>query len=229
MRYLLAGILLTALVAPMAAADSTAQRLKKAADVVTAIMRAPDQSIPQGILNKAVCVAVVPGYMKAAFGFGGSFGRGALVCRRGGTGPWGPPAMFTLGGPSIGFQIGGSSSDVVLLVMNGDGARKLLQSKVKLGVDAAVAGGPVGRNAQASTDALMHAEILSYSRSRGAFAGISLGGAIIKQDGDSDRRLYGRKVTAQDILFKNEVGIPAPARPLDAVLTKYSPHGGQKF
>ncbi len=229
MRYLLAGILLTAFLAPMAAADSTAQRLKKAADVVTAIMRAPDQSIPQGILNNAVCVAVVPGYMKAAFGFGGSFGRGALVCRRGGTGPWGPPAMFTLGGPSIGFQIGGSSSDVVLLVMNGDGARKLLQSKVKLGVDAAVAGGPVGRNAQASTDALMHAEILSYSRSRGAFAGISLGGAIIKQDGNSDRNLYGRKVSAQDILFKNEVGIPAAARALDAVLTKYSPHGGQKF
>ncbi len=229
MRYFLICILLTGLVTSVAAGETTAQRLKRAAEVVNAVMRAPDQSIPQGILSKAVCVAVVPGYMKAAFGFGGSFGRGALVCRRGGTGPWGPPAMFTLGGPSIGFQIGGSSSDVVLVVMNGDGARKLLQSKVKLGVDAAVAGGPVGRKAEASTDAFMHAEILTYSRSRGAFAGVSLGGAIIKQDGDADRKLYGRKVNAQEILFKNAVGVPAAARPLDEALTKYSPHGGQKF
>ncbi len=229
MRYLLAGLLLTGLVTSAAVAETTAQRLKRAAEVVSAIMKAPDQSIPKGILDTAVCVAVVPGYLKGAFVFGGSIGKGALVCRRGGTGPWGPPAMFTLGGGSFGLQIGGSSSDVVLVVMNADGARTLLRGKVKLGADAAAAAGPVGRRAEASTGALMHTEILSYSRSRGVFAGLSLSGAVIKPDEKADRQLYGRRVTTQDILFKNAVGVPAPARPLDAVLTKYSPHGGQKF
>jgi SH3 domain-containing YSC84-like protein 1 len=229
MRHLFAGIILFAFAASAVASDTPAERLKKAADIVEQVMHTPEQGIPQDLLDKAVCVAVVPGYKKAAFGIGGSFGKGALVCRGGGTGPWGAPSMFTLGGPSIGFQIGGSSSDLVLVVMNGTGAQKLLKSKVKLGADASVAGGPVGRTSEASTDALMNAEILTYSRSRGAFAGLSLGGAVIKVDNDANQELYGRKLTAQDILFKNEVGVPAAARSLDAELTKYSPHGGQKF
>lgn len=229
MKNLLASLFLLTLAVPALKADTPAQRLKKAADVVSAIMKAPDQSVPKGILDKAVCVAVVPSYKKAAFGIGGSFGKGAMVCRRGGNGPWAAPSMFTMAAPSIGFQIGGSATDLVLVVMNRTGAQKLVQSHAKLGADASAAAGPVGRTSEAATDLQLHAEILTYSRARGLFAGISLSGAVIKVDNDGNKELYGRKVTAQDILFKNEVGVPAAARPLDAVLSKYSPHGGEKF
>ncbi len=229
MKYFLAGLILFGVVTAAVAADTPAERLKKSAEIINQVMGTPEKGIPSDLLNKAVCVAVVPGYKKAAFGIGGSFGKGELVCRRGGTGSWGAPSMFTLGGPSIGFQIGGSSSDLVLVVMNPSGARKLLQSKVKLGAQASVAGGPVGRTSEASTDAELHAEILTYSRSRGAFAGLSLDGAVVKVDNDANKDLYGRKLTAQEILFKNAVGVPAAARALDGALTKYSPHGGQKF
>ena len=192
-------------------------------------MGTPEQSIPRDLLNRAVCVGIIPSELKGAFGVGGSFGRGALVCRRGGTGPWGAPSLFTVGGVNFGFQIGGQATDFVLVVMNGRGAEKLLHDKTKLGADASAAAGPVGRTAQGSTDLQMRAEILTYSRSRGIFAGVSLDGQILKQDGDANEKLYGHKVPPQDILFKGAVEVPAPAQALDAALRKYSPHGGEPF
>jgi SH3 domain-containing YSC84-like protein 1 len=206
-----------------------AKQLAKANAVLNEIMRTPDKGIPGNLLDKAVCVGIVPAHLSIAFGIGASYGRGVLVCRRGGNGRWGAPSLFTMGGGSFGFQIGGKSTDIVFIVMNPDGARKLLQSKVTLGADASVAGGPVGRTASAETDAQMHAEILSYSRSRGLFGGIALKGAVLKQDNKANRRLYGRPVTAQAILIKGAVSVPPPARPLDRTLTKYSPHGGASF
>ena len=232
MRYALATVLsliLCGAVSLATAASKEAERLENAAEVIDEIMKTPEQGIPHDLLNKAVCVGVIPSEKKFALGFGGSFGRGALVCRRGGNGPWGAPSMFTVGGASAGFQIGGQATDYVLLVMNGKGAEKLLQSKAKLGADASVAGGPVGRTAEGATDLQLHAEILTYSRSRGAFAGVSLSGQVLKQDNDANKRLYGRELRAQDILFKGAVPAPAAAKPLDAALTKYSPHGGEKF
>ena len=213
----------------LGAESAEAERLQKAADVINEIMGTPEKGIPGDLLNKAVCVAVIPSYKKAALGIGGAGGKGAIICRRGGNGPWGAPSMFSTGGLSIGLQIGGSATDMVLVVMNSKGAMKLLQSKSKLGVDASVAGGPVGRTAQAATDLQLHAEILTYSRSRGAFAGVSLEGAVLKQDGDGNERLYGRKVEPKDILFKGAVGVPAAARSLVAAFTKYSPRGGERF
>jgi SH3 domain-containing YSC84-like protein 1 len=180
-------------------------------------------------LEKAVCVGVVPSQVKFAIGVGGTFGRGVLVCRRGGTGAWGAPSMFTLGGASFGLQLGGQASDIVFIVMNARGAQKLLQSGVKLGADAAVAGGPVGRKAEGATDAQLRAEILSYSRSRGLFAGVSLEGAVLKQDDDGNRRLYGHAVTPKEILFTRSVNAPPAARQLNAVLARYSPKGGAPF
>lgn len=159
-------------------------QLRKASMVINEIMQTPDKGIPKDLLNKAVCVGVVPSELKAAFVVGGTYGRGVLVCRKNGTGPWGAPSLFTLGGASVGFQIGGKATDVVFLVMNPRGINKLLQDKVKLGADLSVAAGPVGRTAAGETDAELRAEILSYSRSRGAFAGISLNGSVLKQDTD---------------------------------------------
>ncbi len=230
MKYVIASAFLLAAMAPQRMkADTVSQRLQRAATIVKQIMATPEKAIPKDLLNKAVCVAVVPGFKKAAFGIGGAFGRGALVCRRGGTGAWGAPSMFTLTGPSIGFQIGVQSTDLVLVVMNPNGARKLLQSRVKLGADATAAAGPVGRSSEAATDAQMHAEILTYSRSHWLFAGISLEGDLVKPDNGSNHQLYGREIEAKDILFTNAVGVPAAARALDAALTRYSPRGGQKF
>lgn len=203
------------------------QRLDRSAQVINEIMGTPDKGVPQDLLDKAVCIGVVPSEKKLAFGFGGDYGRGALVCRRGGDGSWGSPSMFTMGGGSFGFQIGGESTDVVFIVMNGDGAKKLVQDTVKLGAGASVAAGPVGRDSSAATDAEMHAEILSYSRSRGLFGGLALNGAVVKQDRDGNRALYGRDISARDILFASEVQAPAAAEPLDEALAKYSPRGGQ--
>lgn len=210
-------------------ARKDAEQLRKAADVVQQILSTPDKGIPDDLMTKAVCVGVIPAELRFAFVVGGSYGKGVLVCRRGGNGPWGPPSMFTVGGASVGFQIGGKATDVVFIVMNPSGARKLVQDSVKLGADASVAAGPVGRTAQAATDAQMHAEILSYSRSQGVFAGVALEGAVLKQDRDDNRALYGRRVTARQIVIQGIVRVPPAARPLDHILAEHFPRGGQPF
>ncbi len=210
-------------------ASNSKQQLEKATAVVNEIMRTPDNSIPRDLLNKAVCVGIVPSELKLALGIGGAYGRGVLICRKGGNGAWGAPSMFTLGGANFGFQIGGKATDRVFLVMNPEGARKLLQDDVKLGAELSVAAGPIGRSSEGATDAQLHAEILSYSRSRGLFAGASLDGAVIKQDRDDNRQLYGRKVDASDILIKSSVPPPAASQALRSALSKYSPHGGEPF
>jgi len=206
-----------------------AETLQKAAAVVNEVMGTPDKTTPQELLDKAVCVGVIPSELKFALGVGGSFGRGALVCRRGGNGRWGAPSMFTVGGGSFGLQLGGQATDIVFVVMNPKGAQKLVQSSVKLGADASAAAGPVGRKAEGATDLQLHAEILSYSRSRGLFAGVSLEGAVLKQDDDANQRLYGRTVLPKEILFAGSVTVPRAARPLNAALSKYSPRGGAPF
>lgn len=226
-------ILALLLSAPIFAADTTSKKveeqLQKSTNVLGEIMGTPDKRIPDDLLTKAVCVGVVPSELKFALGIGGTYGRGVLVCRRGGNGPWGAPSLFTLGGGSFGLQIGGKATDVVFIVMNREGARKLVKDSVKLGADASAAAGPVGRSAEGATDVQLHAEILSYSRSRGLFAGASLEGAVIKQDKDDNRKLYGRELSAEDILIRGVVHTPAAARKLDAMLTKYSPKGGSGF
>jgi SH3 domain-containing YSC84-like protein 1 len=210
-------------------AHKDAEQLQKAANVVREVLETPDKGIPDDLMRKAVCVGVVPAELRFAFVVGGDYGRGVLVCRRGGNGPWGPPSMFTVGGASVGFQIGGKATDVVFVVMNPSGARKLVQDSVKLGADASVAAGPVGRTAEGATDAQMHAEILSYSRSQGVFAGVALDGAVLKQDRDDNQALYGRRVTARQIVIQGIVGVPPAARPLDHVLAEHCPRGGQPF
>jgi lipid-binding SYLF domain-containing protein len=231
MQKLVAAFLCLGLSGTALAADTgrEAERLQRAAEVITEIMGTPEKGIPRDLLHKAVCMGVIPSEKKLALGVGGSFGRGALVCRQGGTGAWGAPSMFTVGGANFGFQLGGQATDFVLVVMNAKGAQKLLQSRAKLGADASVAGGPVGRTAEGATDVQLQAEILTYSRSRGLFAGLSLEGQIVKQDNDANQRLYGSKVDPKDILFKGAVPAPAAAWPLDAALTKFSPQGGEKI
>jgi lipid-binding SYLF domain-containing protein len=204
-------------------------QLQKATNVVNEIMSTPDKGIPHDLLDKAVCVGIVPSEVKFAFVFGGSYGRGVLVCRKGGNGQWDAPSMFTMGGASLGFQIGGEATDVVFLVMNPEGMKKLVQDSVKLGAELSAAAGPVGRSADGATDAQLHAEILSYSRSRGLFAGASLDGAVYKQDKDDNQELYGRRVTAKEILIDGTVPSPRAADGLDGTLTKFSPSGGRTF
>src|ERR1700741_1137415 len=188
-------------------------RLENCGVVMQEIMNIPD-NIPQEVMEKAECVIVFPSVLKAAFVVGASYGRGAMVCRTGEhfRGRWGSPAMFALEGGSVGFQIGGQATDLVLLVMNDRGADSILSSKVKLGGDASVAAGPVGRDASADTDAYMRSEILSYSRTRGLFAGVSLEGSTVRADNDANERLYGQKLTAQDIVFKGAVPVPPAAQ-----------------
>jgi lipid-binding SYLF domain-containing protein len=204
-------------------------QLEKATNVLNEVMDAPDRGIPHDLFEKAVCVGIVPSELKGAFLVGGTYGRGVLVCREHGDGPWGAPSMFTMGAGSIGFQIGGEATDVVFIVRNEAGARTLVQDSVKLGGDLSVTAGPVGRTAEGATDAQLHAEILSYSRTRGLFAGVSLDGAVIKQDREDNRDLYGRKITAREILIDGIVRPPAAAEPLDRALTRYSPRGGRSF
>jgi len=205
-------------------AKAQQDRLRNADTVLKEILKVPD-NIPQELLDKARCVIVMPSVLKAAFVVGGSYGRGTMVCRTGKdfSGPWGAPAMYALEGGSIGLQIGGEATDFVLLVMNDRGADSLLHSKVKLGADASVAAGPVGRTAAADTDAYMRSEILSYSRARGVFAGISLEGSTLRPDNDANRNLYGRSVTASQIIKESEVQAPAVANDLIAQLQKTSP------
>src|SRR5947207_9742246 len=205
-------------------AKAEQNRLQNAGKVMQEILQVPDD-IPQDLINKARCVVVMPSVLKAAFVVGGSYGRGTMVCRtrKDFSGPWGAPAMYALEGGSVGLQIGGEATDFVFLVMNDRGAESLLHSKVKLGADASVAAGPVGRTAAADTDAYMRSEILSYSRARGVFAGISLEGSTLRPDNDANRNLYGRSVTASQIIKESEVRAPAVANDLIAQLQKTSP------
>jgi SH3 domain-containing YSC84-like protein 1 len=209
-----------------AMADETREqkRLDACGEVLKEILDIPD-GIPKDLLNKAECVIVVPSTLKFAIGIGGDFGRGAITCRTGEhfTGPWSAPALFALEGANIGFQLGGQATDFVLLVMNPRGANSILSSKVKLGGDAAAAAGPKGRDAAADTDIVMKAEVLSYSRSRGLFAGISLEGSTLRSDGSANRKLYGRSLTAKEIVREGRVGVPASGRALIALLEKTSP------
>src|ERR1700719_1002712 len=199
-------------------------RLQNAGTVLKEIMDVPD-NIPQDLIDKARCVIVFPSVVKAAFVVGGSYGRGAMVCRTGSdfTGPWGAPAMMALEAGSVGFQIGGQATDFVILVMNNRGVDSLLHSKVKLGADASVAAGPKGRDAQAATDVTFRAEMLSYSRARGAFAGVSLEGSTLRPDDDANRRVYGRDITAARIITESKVEAPPAAHDLLATLQRVSP------
>jgi lipid-binding SYLF domain-containing protein len=211
---------------PLAAAEDTkeADRLENCGTVLKEILDIPDD-IPQDLLDKAECVVIYPSVLKAAFVIGGSYGRGAMTCRTGEhyTGPWSAPTMMALEGGSVGFQIGGQATDFVLLVMNGRGAHSILSNKVKLGADASVAAGPKGRTASADTDVSLRAEVLSYSRSRGLFAGISLEGSTIRPDRDANERVYGKKLEAESIVFKGAVPVPPPAQKLVRTLNQKSP------
>jgi lipid-binding SYLF domain-containing protein len=199
-------------------------RVKEAGTVMKEILNIPDD-IPQDLLDKAECIVVLPSVKKGAFGIGGSYGRGIMVCRSGEhyKGRWGAPALYALEGISIGFQLGGQATDFVLLVMNPKGAESLLYSKVKLGADASAAAGPKGRTAEGATDIVMDAEILSYSRNKGLFAGVSLEGSTLRSDGSANRKLYGRELTAKEIIRQGKVGIPPAARELVSILDKKSP------
>ena len=198
------GLLTLILFAPaLIAGEEEDERLENSAIVMEEILNIPD-ALPRELLNKAECVVVLPSVKKFALGIGGSYGKGAMVCRSGSnfTGPWGAPAMYRLEGASIGFQIGGQATDFLLLIMNNRGVESLLKSKVKLGADATVAAGPKGRSAMAATDAFMRAEILTYSRSRGLFAGVSLVGSTLRQDNGANEKLYGqKKITAKEIVM----------------------------
>src|SRR3977135_1607185 len=200
------------------------ERLRNSGAVLKEILDVPD-SIPQDLLDKADCVVVFPSVLKAAFIVGGSYGRGAMSCRKGENfrGSWGAPTMMALEGGSFGFQIGGQATDFVLLVMNESGPRGILASKVKLGGDASVAAGPVGRNASVETDASLRAEILSYSRARGLFAGVSLEGSTIRPDNGDNRRVYGKEVSARDIVLTKAVAVPPAAEPLISTLDAKTP------
>jgi SH3 domain-containing YSC84-like protein 1 len=208
-----------------AADEKEADRIHNSAQTLKEILDVPE-NIPQDLLDKARCVVVIPSVVKAAFIVGGSYGRGVMVCRTGRefTGAWGAPVMMALEAGSVGFQIGGQATDFVILIMNNRGVESLLHNKVKLGADASIAAGPKGRDAQAAVDAAFRAEMLSYSRSRGAFAGVSLEGATLRPDNDANRRLYGKEVSAPDIVTESRVPAPEAAHELDATLEKASAH-----
>jgi lipid-binding SYLF domain-containing protein len=199
-------------------------RLENCGLVMQEVLNVPD-NIPHELLEKAECVIVIPSVRKLAFGVGASYGRGAMVCRTGEKfrGPWGAPAMYALEGGSIGFQIGGEATDLILLVMNDRGMESILSSKVKLGADASVAAGPKGRDASADTDAWMRAEILSYSRSRGLFAGVSLEGSTLRPDDEASEQVYGHAIKAKDIVRGEHTGVPGSGRHLVNVLQKDAP------
>ena len=214
------------LACPVFAANESREqkRLESCGQVFKEIMDIPD-GIPKDLLNKAECVIVIPSVLKFAIGVGGDFGRGAITCRTGPhfTGHWSAPALFALEGANIGLQLGGQATDFVLLVMNPKGANSILGSKVKLGADASAAAGPKGRTAAADTDIVMKAEVLSYSRSRGLFAGISLEGSTLRSDGSANKKLYGRDLSAKQIVREGKVGAPASGRELVSLLNKISP------
>jgi lipid-binding SYLF domain-containing protein len=205
--------------------EKETERLANSAKVFGEIMSAPDKAIPRDLLDKAECVAIIPSMKKAGFIAGARYGKGMISCRNNAKTAWGAPAMVILEGGSFGLQIGGAAVDVVLLIMNRSGVDSLLSSKVTLGGDASVAGGPVGRATTAETDAAMKAKILSYSRSQGVFAGLELKGSTLRQDKDADKALYGKELQARVILSSGKVAVPTAAKPVIRVLTKYSPKG----
>src|SRR5450631_925055 len=224
-RMIPALMALAALALPLSGSDrKELERLQNCGTVLKEIMDIPED-IPQDLIDKAECVIVYPSVLKAAFIIGGSYGRGAMTCRTGEhyTGPWSAPTMMALEGGSVGFQIGGQATDFVILVMNDRGMDSLLHSKVKLGGDASVAAGPKGRSASAESDAYMRAEMLSYSRARGAFAGVSLEGTTLRPDNDANKRLYGKGVTAEEIVMQSKVEAPAAAQHLIRRLQHASP------
>jgi SH3 domain-containing YSC84-like protein 1 len=222
----LCGLLLWVAVYGSEAGDRRKQeeRLQESGKVLSEIMGMPD-NIPQNLLDRAKCAVVIPNVLKAAFVVGGTFGRGAMVCRRGEdfSGTWGAPVMIGLEGASVGFQLGGESTDFVILIMNARGASSILSSKVKVGGDISAAAGPVGRTAEASTDAYMRAEMLTYSRAHGLFAGVSLDGTTLRPEGEANEALYGRKIDAKDIVRGPEPKAPEAAQRLIAQLDKASP------
>src|SRR5260370_6981650 len=224
-RYFVIAVCLSVAASAVYAATKEQKRLANCGVVLQEVLNIPD-NLPQQVLGKAECVIVFPSVLKLAFGMGKDYGRGAMVCRTGKdfNGPWGAPAMYALEGDSIGMQLGGESTDLILLVMNKRGAASILSSKIKLGGDASAAAGPKGRDASANTDAWMRAEILSYSRSRGLFAGISLQGSTLRPDNKANSRVYGRKISARAILLDNQVSIPKTRRHPARVLQTNSPH-----
>lgn len=223
----LTATLVLSISAMPASSEKEQDRLKEAGTVLKEVLDIPD-NIPKPLLDRAECVIVMPSVKKFAIGVGGSYGRGAITCRTGEhfTGSWSAPAMFALEGANIGIQLGGNATDFILLVMNPRGATSILKSKVKLGADAAAAAGPKGRAATAATDVVMRAEVLSYSRSRGLFAGISLEGSTLRQDNGANEKLYGRKLTATDIVRKGAVGTPGAGQQLISLLNQKSPKNG---
>lgn len=233
MKRLVVAGLIAALGVPAAFAQDAAKeqdRVRNAGKVISEIMNVPDD-IPQNVIDRADCVVVLPSVVKFAFGFGGSYGRGVMTCRNGKnfTGPgWSAPAMMALEGGSFGLQLGGQATDFVLLLMNPRSASSILSSKVKIGGDISAAAGPIGRNASAETDVTLRAGILSYSRARGLFAGISLSGSTLRPDNGASKNLYGKELTAQQIVFDKAVPAPPSARELLAVLNKRSPANKSK-
>ena len=226
MKKFLSILLTVSLACPALLADDRKEsaRLENCGTVVQEIMDIPDD-IPQDLIDKAYCIIVYPSVVKAAFFFGASYGRGAMTCRSGEhfNGPWSAPTMMALEGGSFGLQIGGQATDFVLLVMNARGANSILNSKVKLGADASAAAGPKGRTAEASTDVTLRAEILSYSRARGLFAGISLAGSTVRPDNGANQQLYKKSVTPQEIVFKGAMPVPPSAQKMVSYLNKKSP------
>ncbi len=225
-RFLVCLLVVLMSAAAVFAADDEREedRVKDAGTVLKEILNIPDD-IPQDLLDKAECLIILPSVKKGAFGIGGSYGRGVMVCRGGEhyTGKWGAPTLYALEGVSIGFQIGGQATDFVLLVMNPRGAESLLYSKVKLGADASAAAGPKGRTVEGATDVVMQAEILSYSRNKGLFAGVSLEGSTLRSDGGANENLYGKKLTAKEIIREGKVVIPPCANELVTLLDTKSP------
>jgi lipid-binding SYLF domain-containing protein len=223
-RLLTVAVCLVLASTTLGAQDKEESRLEDAGLVIEEVLDI-DDNIPQDLLDKAECVIVIPSMLKIAVGIGGSYGRGAMVCRTGQVfdGPWSAPAMYALDGGSFGLQLGGQATDLVLLVMNGRGVQALLNSQVKLGGSASAAAGPKGRDVSASTDATMRAEILSYSRSRGLFAGVSLEGASLRPDDDASTRIYGRRITARAIVTGADVPVPAAGRRFVDALEKNAP------
>ena len=221
---LLLVVLMLACVLPVVGEDKVDTRIDQSANVFKEILGMPD-GIPKDLLNKAYCIVIYPSVKKAAFVVGASYGRGLITCRKGRdfSGPWSAPAMFALEAGSVGFQIGGQATDFVLLVMNDSGANSVMSSKVKLGGDASVAAGPVGRDAAAATDIVMKAEILSYSRAQGLFAGVSLEGSTLRSDDGANKALYGKELSAKEIVREGKVPPPAAAQRLLALLNRVSP------